>query len=90
MKIFQNLIISSKNSDQDLSYEGSNTFVGKLEVSFFSSQNMVIFCKIKNHPFLLNNSGSQDQANISLFFQMAQNITFSFPTKMFDPSKERS
>ena len=36
--VLNQIIIWSKNSDQDLSFEGLNIFVGHLEVDFFELQ----------------------------------------------------
>ena len=35
-KVLYNIIVFSKNSDQYLSFEGSNIFVGHLEVGFLA------------------------------------------------------
>ena len=86
--ITNKITIFSKNSDQYLSFEGLHILL-QLEVGFWAP-NMVIFAKLQISPILHYISGSQDQAENWFFFQTAQKLTSSFPTKIFDPSKERS
>ena len=88
--VLNQIIVWSKNLDQDLSFEWLNIFVGHLEVDFLELWTWAFLPSYRISSFQAMSVDLGMKANIDFFVQRAKKPTLNIPTTMFDPSKDRS
>ena len=87
--ILKHINVWSKNSDQDLSFEVFNIFVGHLEVDFLEFRTLAFLPSYRISSFWAMSVDFGMKASIDFFVLRAKKPTSNISTKMFDPSKDR-